>query len=320
MPDASPVSPAAARKAETTAAIPPASAPLGRAAAVILLGLVVLLWGGNWPVMKTALRDMPPVSFAASRMILGMVTMFIVAAAAGQLRLPSRHDRPIVIWVGLLQMATFLLCISIALQHVPAGRSAILSYTTPLWVVPMAVVVLGERLTRLKAGGLVLGLAGVAVLFNPAAFDWTDPQVLLGNGLLLLAALAWAINMVQVRGHRWEGTPLSLAPWQMLVAVAVLLPAALLLEDAREIHWTGSLLGCLLYNGPIATAFCFWAVVSVNRALPAITMSLSTLASPMVGLLVSSWWLGEALTLSNLSGLGLIAGGLVLVALADRRR
>lgn len=293
--------------------------PVRPAAAVVLLGLVILLWGANWPVMKLGVQAMPPLSFAASRLVLGAVVLFAVAGALGQLRLPSRHDLPIVIWVGLFQMAGFLICVSIALQYVPAGRSAILAYTTPLWVVPLALLFLGERLNRWKAAGLVLGLAGIAVLFNPAAFDWRDGGVLLGNGLLMLAALLWAVNMVQVRGHRWEGTPLSLGPWQLLTGALVLLPVAVWADWGKPVDWGTELALVIAYNGPIATAFCFWAMVTVNRALPAITMSLGTLGTPVVGVLTSALALGEPVTGTNLGGLALIGAGLALVALAERK-
>jgi len=308
----------AARRTDKPAAAP-ASRPVRPARAAVLLALIMVLWGANWPVMKVGLQLMPPFTFAAWRLGLGCATLFLVAAVAGQLRLPSRHDRPIVAWVGLLQMAAFLLLINFALQHVPAGRSAILSYTTPLWVVPLALLFLGERLDRAKAAGLALGLAGIAVMFNPLALDWSDGSVLLGNGLLMLAALAWAINIVQVRGHRWEGTPLSLGPWQMLVAAAVVVPVALLAEAGRETDWSWELALVLFYNGPVCTGLGFWAMVTATRALPAVTTSLGSLGVPVVGLLLSALALGEPLTATNLGGLALIGAGLALVALADRR-
>lgn len=296
------------------------NAPVGPAVAVGLLLLVILAWGANWPIMKVGLQDMPPFMFAALRMALGCATLFAVAAAVGELRLPARPDWPIVVGVGLLQMGAFVALIAIALQIVPAGRSAILSYTTPLWVVPMAVVFLGEKVGRLKLLGLLCGLGGVAVLFNPLAVDWSDGRVLLGNGLLMLAALAWAVNIVQVRAHTWHGTPLSLAPWQTLVATLALAPLALAMDWDKPVNWSGQLAAVMLFNGPIASAFCFWAMVTVNRALPAVTLSLANLGTPAVGLLISAVWLGEALTVTILGGLGLIAAGLALVAVADRRK
>lgn len=288
--------------------------------AALLLGLVILLWGVNWPVMKQVVGQMPPVSFVAARLGLGTVTLVLVAALAGQLRVPARGDLPVILSVGLLQMTGFMLLVTLALQHVPAGRAGILAYTTPLWVVPLALIFLRERLTRLKLAGLLLGLAGVAVLFNPAGFDWRDPAVLTGNAMLMAGAALWAVNIIQVRGHRWIGTPLALAPWQMGIATICTGIVALVTEDLSGVRWTGTLLSLLAYNGPLATAFCFWAIVTVNRALPAITLSLATLGVPVVGLVSAALWLGEPLTPTNLAGLALIATGLAAMALADRRR
>ncbi len=298
----------------------PPSRPVTPLMAAILLGLVILLWGVNWPVMKRVVGQMPPMLFVASRLALGTATLIPVAWVAGQLRLPDRRDLPVLLSVGLLQMTGFMTLVTLALQHVPAGRAGILAYTTPLWVVPLALIFLKEKLSPLKVGGLLLGLAGVAVLFNPAAFDWSDPAVLTGNGMLMTGAALWAVNIVQVRGHRWVGTPLSLAPWQMGMATLLTGGFALATEDVAHIQWSGELVTLLVYNGPLATAFCFWAMVTVNRALPAITLSLSTLAVPVVGLAASALWLGEAMTITNIAGLGFIAAGLVAVAAADSRR
>lgn len=297
-----------------------AAAPISRAAAGGLLALVIVLWGSNWPVMKVGLAHIPPLHFAAARMLLGAATMFPVAALAGQLRWPLRQDWPVVVSVGLLQMGLFMALANFGLQFVGAGRAAVLAYTTPLWVVPLAALVLRERLTRGRAAGLALGLGGLAVLFHPAGFDWHDPDILIGNGLLLLAALVWAGLIVQVRGHRFAGTPLSLAPFQFLVALAVLLPAALIIEGGATVEWSGTLALILLYNGPVATAFCFWAMLTVTRALPAATTALGTLGVPAVGVLVGAVALGETLSPPVLGGLALIAGGLAAVSWAERPR
>ena len=264
--------------------------------ALVLLGFVIILWGANWTVMKVGLPFIPPLRFAAARMVMGAVILFGVAALLGELRWPSRQDWPIVLAVGSLQMAAFMALTTVALQFVPAGRSAILAYTTPLWVTPLAFYLLGERLNRLKLYGLLCGLAGVAVLFNPLGFDWRDPHVLLGNGLLLTAALLWALLIVQVRRHHWQGSPLSLGPWQFTVAATLLVPLALLVEADRPWHWSSELGWVLPDNGPLATAFCFWAMLTINRALPAITTSLGSLGVPAFGLLVSTLALGEPVT------------------------
>ena len=298
----------------------PETHPFPRPAAYALLTLVILVWGVNWPVMKVGLDFMGPLTFAATRMVMGGLIMAGVTALSGQLQRPSRHDWSLVVLVGLLQMAGFMALVTTALQYVPAGRSAILAYTTPLWVTPAALLLLGERLNRWKAVGLALGLGGVAVLFNPFSFAWHRPEVVLGNGLLLLAALMWASLIVRIRHHRWQGTPLSLIPWQFLVAAVALLPLAAWAEAGQPVRWSWELGVVLLYNGPLATAFCFWAIITVNRALPAITTSLGSLGVPVCGLAASALFLGEPLTAAKSMGLGLVLGGLLLVTLGDRRR
>ncbi len=296
----------------------PNNSPMHPRAAIILLGAIILLWGVNWPIMKVGLNGIGPFSFAASRMVLGGLTMFLAAALTGQLAWPHRQDWPVVISVGLIQIAAFIAMVTYALQFVPAGRSSILAYTTPLWVLPISMLLLKESVDKWKLIGFLLGFAGVVVMFNPASFDWHDPDVLLGNGILMFAAMLWAVLITQIRGHQWHGTPLSLAPWQFLVATLALLPIAFYLEGDQPIHWSGELWAVILYNGPIATGFCTWAIVTVTRALPALTTSLGTLGVPVTGVVASALVLNEPITGSNLGGLLLIVGGLGVLAISER--
>ena len=281
-----------------------------------LLAAVVVLWGANWPVMKIGLAHMQPLWFAALRLALGVLCFAVVLVPRGRLRLPGRADLPVVVSVGLLQMAAFMAMINTALQWVPPGRSAILAYTTPLWVAPGAALFLGERLTRGRLAGVGLGLAGVAVLFNPFGFDWHDRTAVAGNGLLLAAAVIWAAAIVHVRGHRWQAPPLELAPWQMATGLVPLAVLAWMLEGPPHADASPQFLGVVAYNGPLATAFAYWAAVSVNRMLPAVTVSLAFLCVPVVGLLAAALTFGEPLSATNLGGLALILAGVGVVALA----
>jgi len=293
------------------------SAAVSPRTAAGLFVLMIVLWGVNWPVMKIGLDYFPPFHFALLRMSLGALTMFAVATLAGELRLPVRQDWPIVLSIGLIQMGTFMVLTFLGLRFVGSGRAAILAYTTPVWVLPLSVWVLKERLSGGKIVGFVLGLAGVAVLFNPVGFDWGDQRVLLGNGLLLFGAALWALQIVHVRTHRWVGTPLSLLPWQQTVAVLLLAPLAWLFEAHAAIRWTPESIAILAYNGPLTSGFCFWALLTVTRALPAVTTSIGSLATPLVGMLAGAWWLGEPLSATNTGGLALIAGAVAMLVLSE---
>lgn len=285
--------------------------------AYLLLVAVMVAWGVNWPFMKVGLQYIPPLWFATTRVLLGCACLFGLLAAQGRIHLPARRDIPVLVSVGAVQVALCLGLIHVGLQYVDAGRSVILAYTMPLWVTPMAMVVLGERLDGAKAGGLVLGLGGVAVLFNPLSFDFTDRQGLIGNGLLLGCALSWGAVIVHVRGRRWQTPPLELMPWQLLLAGVLLGAAAGWLEGDRTVHWTGTLVLVLAYNGPVGSAFCFWAYVTVARSLPATSTALGSLGVPVVGMLASAAFLGEPPSAANAGGLALISAGVALVTIAD---
>lgn len=288
--------------------------------AYALLAAVIVLWGVNWPIMKTGLLYVGPIWFAAIRILTGSACLFALLAVQRRLVWPARRDLPVVISVGGLQIGATLALMHLGLLYVEAGRSAILSYTTPLWVTPMAFLVLGERLKPARLAGLALGLSGVVVLFSPGTFDFANRDAVLGNGLLLAAAVIWAAVIVHIRRHQWSMSPLELMPWQMLFGGALLALAALAVEDFGAVRWTGTLWAVLVYNGPVASAFCYWAIVSVSRGLPAISTSLGSLGVPVVGVIASAIALGEPLNVGNVLGLALITAGVAWVALADLRR
>jgi len=300
-------------------AISPSVRP-GAAIGFAFLALAVFSYGGLWPVMRAGVGYLPPLWFAAARVFIGSVVLFALLAATGRLRLPARQDWPAVLSVGICMMGLYVSLVHYALQFVPAGRGALLGYSTPLWVTPVAVLLLGEKMTALRALGLALGLGGLGVLFNPAGFDWSDPDVLLGNGMCILAAMLWSVAILQMRGHRWRLTPLQLGPWQLLVATLVALPFAMFLEPAGELRLGPELFALVGYGGVIGTATALWAVATTIRHLGAVTTSVGLLGGPVVSITVSVLFLGEALTLTLAGGLVLILGGIALVTIAQSRR
>lgn len=292
-----------------------------RRRASLLVACLVLIWGCNWPVNKVVLSHISPLWFACLRVAMGSVSLFLVQAFRTEgVKLPARADLPVVLSIGLVQVAAVMALVQLGLANVPAGRSAILSYTTPVWVVPGAILILGERLRLAKLIALLLGLAGVAVMFNPAAFDWSDHTAVVGNGYLLAAAALWAGSIIHVRAHRWQGTPLTLAPWQMLIGLIPLFALAWSVEGPPP-H-VGFSLGTLvlaIYSGPLITAFPFWALVTVSRTLPAVTTSLTLLLVPMIGLLSSVIFLTEQINATLIVGPLLILGAVAAVSVADAK-
>jgi drug/metabolite transporter (DMT)-like permease len=277
-----------------------------------LLSIVVLAWGLTWPVNKVILASVSPIWTVAIRSAIGAAALFVLALALGRLRVPPRADVPVLLSLALLHMVGFGVLASIGLGLVPTGRSVLLAYTTPLWVMPGAALFLGERLTVRRAIGVAVGLLGLAVLLNPLALDWTSGNAVVGHGAMILAALSWAASILHLRGHRWRSTPFDLLPWQGLLATVVVTAIALGADGIPTIDWNLTLILMLLYAGVPGTALAYWAMAMAGKTLPAVTTALGLLATPVVSVAVATLWLREPLTPTLLVAIALVLGGVVL--------
>ena len=283
-----------------------------RSHAGMLFAIVIVAWGVNWPVSKALLAHVSPWWSAALRSVVGMATLFIICAFTRRLVLPRRGDLPVILSVGLLHMTAFSLLVAFSLQYVSAGRTAVLAYTTPLWVMPAARLWLGEALTPRRLLGLACGLLGLAVMFNPLAFDWHDRNAIVGNALVLLSAFVWAIAIVHMRAHRWVNGPFELSPWQLLLASVMLCSLALVVDGTPRVTGWAGFSGLLTYGGVIGGGIAYWLAGAVTRQLPAGVTSLGLLGVPVVGTLASALFLHESLGLDVWIALILIVGGIAL--------
>ena len=274
----------------------------------------MLAWGFTWPINKLLLATVPPLWAVALRTAIGAVALFALALATRRLAPPPRADLPVLLSITLLHMIGFGVLSSVGLELVPAGRSAVLAYTTPLWVAPGASLFLGERLTPRRLVGVIIGLTGLVVLFNPLAFDWTRRAAVLGNAAILAAALLWAASILHIRGHRWRSTPFDLLPWETLLATVILVPLAWLGAGPPAFSWSVPVGAMLLYAGLPGTALAYWAIAMAGRGLPAVTTSLGLLATPVISIVVATLWLGERPSASLLLAVALILGGVALGA------
>ena len=281
--------------------------------AFVQLVLAVALFGFSWPVMKTALEEgAAPLWLAAGRAGLSALTSFALLIALRRVRLPGARDLPIILTIGVFQLTAFFALINLGLRYVPAGRSAVLAYTTSLWLVPLAAAS-GERIGLRRLSGVLLGLLGLVVLVNPLDLA-VERRQLLGYVFLLLAALCWALAIFHSRRHAWRMTPLEALPWQMLLATLLLFVLAGAVEPGGRMAPSAAALLALLYLGVLAGPVATWAATSVARALPTLVSSIGFLGVPVLGVLLSTLWLGEPLTLDLIAGAGLVLLGVAVVA------
>ncbi len=279
-----------------------------------LFAFIVISWGLAWPVNKVGLAYLSPLWFTTIRLLVGTTTMMALVLAMNEFRLPSRKDIPLILIIGFLQISFYILLTNLGLAYLPAGRSSLLAYTTPLWVMPPAILFFHEEGSWLKWTGFILGITGLMLLMSPWEMNWHDGNILFGSAMLLLSALCWAISILCIRYMHWSKSPLQLIPWQLLVGAVPIFIYAWINEPIVHVDWNMPLILSLAYTGFLVTGLSYWSGIVINKELPASVLSLGFLAVPVFSLAISAIFMGEMITLSTMTAMGCILLGLVCIA------
>ena len=292
------------------------------AAGYLLLVAMTVLWGTNWPAMKIALGELPVWTFRSLCLVGGAVGLLAIARLTGQrLRVARREIAPLVLTAGFGIVGWHVLS-AYGVSMIPASRAVIIAFTMPLWAGLLAWPILGERPRPSQVIGLLLGLIGLAVLIGP---EWAELAAFpLGAGLMLGAALCWAMGTVLLKRFKWSIPSASLAGWQLLVGALPVTLGTLLFEAAprpEDISLTALL--AVAYVVVIPIWFCHWAYFEVVRLFPASLAAIGTLAIPIVGVVSSALVLGESVGWRELVAIALVcsalAVALVVPALLNQR-
>lgn len=283
--------------------------------ALLALAGMAFGWGYNWVVMKSVLAYVGPFDFSALRTLFGALVLLAVLAV---LRRPMRiRAWPRVALLGVLQTGAFSALIQVALLHGGAGKTSILVYTMPFWVIPMAWVAFGERVRGLQWLALALAAAGLVLILEP----WTLHADFVSELLAVSAGLCWALSTIVAkwikRDHPMDALPLT--AWQMLFGAASLCLAAWLVPE-KPIDPVPYFYGALFYNAVIATALAWFLWLFALQHLSAGVASMSALGVPVVGVLAGWLQLGEQPGALELAGMVMIAVALVVVSLRSAEK
>lgn len=291
--------------------------PLSRPAVYGLLVVALTILGLNWPIMVTGLQSITPIWMAAFRVGGAAIAVGVVALVTRNLVVPPRSDWPMMISVSVFRLGTVMVLVFFALRLVPAGRASVLVWTTSLWTVPMAALFLGERMTKRKWIGVLVGIAGVVVLSEIWRNDWSETSVAVGVGLLILAAIVSAGTAVHIRRHDWTIRPLQALPWQLVGAVIPLIMLGLIVDGSPQIAWSTRLVWIMVYQSILASGIAFWAQIVVLRNLSPVSANLTMMGVPVLGVVSSSIALDEPITLTLLLGMALVMSGVTVNLLAN---
>lgn len=284
-----------------------------------LLG-TILIWGANFPIFKGALVGLHPHLANALRFVFAVLVLTGVYV--------SRVSEPWATFVYTVKRygwtlfgLTFLgyilyqLAFVVGVSQTSAGSAALLMATSPLWTALLGHVTRVERLTARTWGGLLASMSGAMVVVGSAASGNTQDTIL-GNGLMLAAAMLWGAYTVLSRPLLGKLSPVVISYVEIIMALPFLFLIAIPFTNwasVATVSW--GTWGALVYSGAlsIGVAFILWNA-AVQKLGPGQTVIYANL-TPFVALLFSAWWLDEVIRPTQILGGALIVSGLIYVKL-----
>lgn len=269
-----------------------------------ILALLTLVWGLNWPVMKTGVTGFPPLTF---RMLCLWLGIPVLGLALWAMKVPFRIERKY--WRELLVLAVFNMfiwhaLIIIAVQSLSSGRAAILGYTMPMFSAMLGAWVFGDRLASRAWGGVAAATLGVVLLL------WHEMANLGGRPVGVLLALAaastWALGTQLLRRTTMPVPTLAISFWMTAMTTVVMTVLAWVFERGQWVEPSQSTWAAIGFNALLVFGFAHAAWFYLARSLPPVASTLSVMLIPVLGVFSGAVWLGEVLHWQDWAAVGLM--------------
>jgi drug/metabolite transporter (DMT)-like permease len=292
----------------------------------IWLALLTLYiaWGTTYLAIRFAVETIPPFFMTGTRFLVAGLILYIWRRLAGD-PAPTRIH-----WRSAIIIGTFLLVggiggVTLAERYVPSGIAALIIAATPLWIILIdALRSGGNRPTVQSIGGVLIGLVGIVILVNQSNTSVHQPVYnLLGIGILLLAALSWAVGSILSHGAELPGSPLLGSGMELLAGAAGSYIIGLLMGETRQLDISAisltSLagLGYLIVVGSLIGFVCYtWLL----RVAPTPLVVTHAYVNPLVAVFFGSLIAGEVLTPRVLIAAPLLLGAVALIHVRQQKK
>jgi drug/metabolite transporter (DMT)-like permease len=279
--------------------------------AFLALFILTLIWGYNWVVMKLAVQYASPFQFAALRTFLGALILFLVIFLTK--RPLALKEFPTMLVLGLLQTVGFTGLLIWALVEGGAGKTAVLTYTMPFWVMLFAWPMLGEKVQGWQWLAVVFALFGMVLIFDPLHIKADGFSMFLA----LCSGVSWAISAI-ISKKLHKRAPhldlLNLTAWPMLLGSIPIIAIALILP-APPIQWTSTFILTVLFNVILSGCLAWVLWLYALQRLQAGVASMASMLAPVIGVLAAWLQLNEVPDTYELIGMVFIALSLITISI-----
>jgi drug/metabolite transporter (DMT)-like permease len=272
--------------------------------------IACLLWSAGWLFLKVGLRDIPPITFAASRLGLALAVLTVIVTLRKEWRALTPADLPAIAISGLLLLGVNYALTFWGAQHLPSALTSVLQATSPVFGFVIGTLIGAERFTVARGLALPVGVAGVA-LVSRGQFDASRLSGL-GSAAVLAGGACAAIAYAIVKRRSTHLPPTVMVATQTLCAFIALVPAAMLMDGhPLDLAWTPSAVASLLYLGLASSVVAFWLNYWLLQRVSATTVLSMALVQPLIAAVLGAIVLGERFGVSAAVG-----GACILVSAA----
>ncbi len=280
----------------------------------VWIGFVIVswVWGSTWLAIKIGLGSVPPILGAGIRFMIAGAILFAIVRLR-KLAIPvSAELRRLYVVLILLSYAIPYGVVYWCQQFIPSGLSSILFGAYPLWVALLSHIILAnERLDGYKVTGIVLGFAGIIVIFS-RDIHWADSNSFVGMLGILSTTLMQAFALVMIKKHGQPVSPFALNFVGMSVAGVLLFSAGLMFESLSSVVWDAAAIGSILYLSVVGSVIAFVTYHWLLKRVEAVYLSLVSFINPILAVILGAVVLKETLAAGVFLGAALVLCGILI--------
>jgi len=284
---------------------------------LLMVLIVTVSWGMNYPVMKFVVNSYPPSAFRSFTFLIGCMALGSYAHFKGISIFVPKHERKALFKLSLFNMVGWHLPMIYGVSMLNSGRAAIIGYTMPVWALLASAVLYREKITITALLGIALAMSAALLLAWGSAGQWGNHP--LGIGVMLVAAITWGVGNAMMKNSKLSISGITLTFWALFIAFFIFLAITIIFE--RDLWEWPTLMQWLaiLYGGVITFAVSYVAWFHVARKLSAVSSGLSIMLVPVFGVTGGALILGEAVTMPDIIALVLILLSMLVVLFPDSK-
>jgi drug/metabolite transporter (DMT)-like permease len=287
---------------------------------LVLWWVTCLIWSSVWLFIKLGLRDLPPISFAAIRLVVA-IAIFLPILLMRRVPLPRRaRDWYVIAIAGIMLLGVNYALMFWGAQFIPSGLAAVLQAVTPAFALAFGHFLLPDEPFTFKAlGAIAIGIAGVTII-SWDQLHLSGTNALLGCAAITAGSACVGFAYVFVKAHGRHLRPEVLTCGQTLCAAAPMLGVAALHDgNPLSLHWTPLAIGCLLYLSVAASVGATWLNYWLLERMSATALLSMALVEPLIAALLGAIFLHERITLNAAFGGVLVLCSIFMITISFRR-